>query len=738
MKKIIPLIIFLLGLAPNFAQQLKLMEISRWRNGPCLAVAQKQNLLGIFVGNGAKIEVLETPFMTPLPQRVVTRGPVRQIVLTDSLLFALIGRKGLGIYSDFYTPGGTERYFRQFSAPLRRLFLLDTVLFIAADDGLLIFDVSQPASPRRLARYDFFGHQMAVKDSFLFLGKNILNISTPTRPVRIDTLPANYEPYFLQVRGNYLYAIEKRDPPVWDNFVIFDISAPDQAQKLSSLPLPGDWFSRGRALTVNDSMAFVGYFSDTGSGLLVVQTSDALHPQFINRQSLKPPVDLLVSDSLLLVAAEDDGFFKIDISDPFHLKTVYHYARGSTSYHVFARGQRAYIGTLNNLHILNISDLNQLQWIEKLQGVPQDSPIEPGHHFRAAAAFVPEDEKTLYLLDYGHGLFKLPASDASTDEWSSLPTGFLFSYPGTRYAVDEQRGLLVAAHKNTGFVIFDLDRWQKWPGTLSGYGLDVALQDTLLAVAIENKGFDVLSCKDPASPRWLMHIDLKEISALTMTPSYLIVAAYNPQTATSTLNIYRLDDTFFRFGPPTRILDFTFEGQVTDLAVRGNVIFAADANFGLRQFKFFDLDTIYQELAYPTYGAPQFVTLFSRNEGLYAEDYLLLADGQDGLYVYQLIGLIGIDSGTSGLPQTWRLGQNYPNPFNSRTVIPYDLPRSDDVQLTIFNLAGQKIKEWRFKNHAPGHHQVIFEASRLSSGLYLYRLKSAFGPTRYRKMVLLK
>ncbi len=739
MKKIIPLIILLIGLAPNFAQDLMLVETSRWRNGPCLAVAQKQNLLGLFVGNGARIEVLETFFMNPLPQRVLTRGPVRQIILTDSLLFALIGQKGLGVYSDFYTPSGTERYFRQFTAPLRRMFLLDTILFIAADDGLLIFDVSQPASPRFLARYNFFGHQMAVKDSLLFLGKNILNISTPSQPVRIDTLPANYEPYFLQVRGNYLYAIEKRDPPVWDNFTIFDIGNPNQPQKLSSLPLPGDIYAQGRSLAVNDSMAFVGYFSDTGSGLLVVQTSDAKHPQFINRRSLQPPVDLQVNDSLLLVAAEDDGFFKIDISDPFNLETVFHYATGNASYHVFVRGQRAYIGTLNNLHILDISDLNHLQWIEKLQGVPQDSPIEPGHHFWAAAAFVPEDEKNLYLLDYGHGLFKLPADEGSADQhWSTIPTGFFFADLGRRYAVDEKRGLLVAVHRKIGFVLFDLNQWEIWPSTLSGYGLDVALQDTLLAVAIENKGFDVLSCKDPSNLSRLTHVDLTDIVTLTMNHSYLFVGSYNQQTGNSTLSIYRLDDTFFTLGPPEPSLNFTFEGQITDLAVQGNTIFVADADLGLRQFKFFDQGTIYQEKTYATYGTPQSITLFSKNKEAYTKNYLLLADGNDGLYVYQVIGLIGIDSDTPGAPRTWRLGQNYPNPFNSRTVIPYDLPQQDDVELTIFNLAGQKIKEWRFKAQAPGHHEVTFEAAHLASGLYFYRLKSASGHIHQRKMVLLK
>ncbi|MBI9070073.1 MAG: Ig-like domain-containing protein [Melioribacteraceae bacterium] len=83
------------------------------------------------------------------------------------------------------------------------------------------------------------------------------------------------------------------------------------------------------------------------------------------------------------------------------------------------------------------------------------------------------------------------------------------------------------------------------------------------------------------------------------------------------------------------------------------------------------------------------------------------------------------------------LEQNYPNPFNPTTVISYQLPSNSFVSLAVFDILGNKIATLVNGNKASGKHKVSWDASGLSSGIYIYQLSSgAFLETK--KMILQK
>jgi hypothetical protein len=75
------------------------------------------------------------------------------------------------------------------------------------------------------------------------------------------------------------------------------------------------------------------------------------------------------------------------------------------------------------------------------------------------------------------------------------------------------------------------------------------------------------------------------------------------------------------------------------------------------------------------------------------------------------------------IPSTINLGQNYPNPFNPTTNITFGLPQSGFATLEVFNMIGQSIAVLVNENLSAGQHTVSFDASNLSSGVYVYRLK---------------
>ena len=116
--------------------------------------------------------------------------------------------------------------------------------------------------------------------------------------------------------------------------------------------------------------------------------------------------------------------------------------------------------------------------------------------------------------------------------------------------------------------------------------------------------------------------------------------------------------------------------------------------------------------------------------------------GDDGLPVGDLNWfpeyLTDIDDDiANSLPTEISLNQNYPNPFNPTTKIIYSLPETMKADLIVYDLTGRKIKVLRHGTQRAGEHVVDFDGSNLSSGVYIYMLKTDKF-TESRKMMLLK
>ncbi|NOX17963.1 MAG: T9SS type A sorting domain-containing protein [Chlorobi bacterium] len=85
----------------------------------------------------------------------------------------------------------------------------------------------------------------------------------------------------------------------------------------------------------------------------------------------------------------------------------------------------------------------------------------------------------------------------------------------------------------------------------------------------------------------------------------------------------------------------------------------------------------------------------------------------------------------------YKLFQNYPNPFNPSTTIKFTLPEANFVSLKVFNMLGEEVADVINSELPQGVHNVNFNASDLSSGIYLYSIKAG-GFVQTRKMLLLK
>jgi hypothetical protein len=124
---------------------------------------------------------------------------------------------------------------------------------------------------------------------------------------------------------------------------------------------------------------------------------------------------------------------------------------------------------------------------------------------------------------------------------------------------------------------------------------------------------------------------------------------------------------------------------------------------------------------------------------LYAKYVYIPGDSASALITSK--NITGIESNGPNIPKQYYLSDNYPNPFNPSTTIEFGLPEQSNVSLTVLNILGQKVLELR-TNYAAGNHSCNFDASRLSSGVYIYTMKatgvSGKSFVQSKKMMLVK
>ena len=114
---------------------------------------------------------------------------------------------------------------------------------------------------------------------------------------------------------------------------------------------------------------------------------------------------------------------------------------------------------------------------------------------------------------------------------------------------------------------------------------------------------------------------------------------------------------------------------------------------------------------------------------------LFAGTGGGGLWVND--NATAVDQVGNTIPSKFTLSQNYPNPFNPSTTISYQLSEITFVTLKVYDALGREVKKLVNKEQPAGNYNVNFEASKLSSGVYFYRI-TANDIVDTKKMLLLK
>ncbi|MBZ0202510.1 MAG: T9SS type A sorting domain-containing protein [Ignavibacteria bacterium] len=117
-------------------------------------------------------------------------------------------------------------------------------------------------------------------------------------------------------------------------------------------------------------------------------------------------------------------------------------------------------------------------------------------------------------------------------------------------------------------------------------------------------------------------------------------------------------------------------------------------------------------------------------DGIYGNEEIVYLRNPTGNFV-------GIEHISSEIPNGFSIEQNYPNPFNPTTNINFSIPKSAYVKLVVYDMMGRVAAELVNGNYSAGTYKVDFEASKLSSGTYFYKI-TAGEFTSVKKMTLVK
>ncbi|MGE5352419.1 MAG: CHRD domain-containing protein [Acidobacteriota bacterium] len=192
--------------------------------------------------------------------------------------------------------------------------------------------------------------------------------------------------------------------------------------------------------------------------------------------------------------------------------------------------------------------------------------------------------------------------------------------------------------------------------------------------------------------------------------------------------------------PAGLVLDATLTGlEPTGLAIykgpagqNGNLVHNVNSNFQTKTVSDIWLTTGQDSMDFDNIAA-------LLTEGLYLN--ATTAQNTNGEIRGQIVKLIkdAVSSvgNASTRPEKFALEQNYPNPFNPSTSIRFSLPATGLVNLTIYNMLGQRVQTLMNQQMNAGSYEVKFDASALPSGMYIYRL-SAGDNISVKKMMLLK
>jgi len=596
---------------------------------------------------------------------------------------------------------------------IKTLTVSGDLIYIAAGTlGLQIVDASDLQNPILIGGYTTLcAKDIAYRDGFVFVANEmgalenvqVFNVSDPIEPVEVNLFYDMPSLRDMKLVDNYLIIVSTYE------ILIYDISDPTNFELLTSY----DTIFSSRIVLDGD----IAYFLCGINGVKVLDISNL--PQidligFLNSPSVL--YEIAVSNCIAFVRDQYTGLEIYDISEPFNPDLIgatnvncnlrklsisdnYVYSAEGESYlRIFDIGnlQSPFLANSYNLHYnpINFIAENNFGYATvagDLYVLSLNDPLNPGYICNL------ELENSGNVLEYNNEYI------------------FIGGYSGYLTIVD------VSDYDDPEFV-----EECETPGSIR----DLVVTSDYVYAADYDEGLVIIDISDPSNPFLLPY--------LTNSPSYVYALERkgNILYLASSYDGVQLVDIFDPENPVfletlTNKPDSRF---VAKPLVSDDILIIEDKAWN--ELLFYDISD---------QASPQFINSYKWNISMtdaeIHEDYIVTVNRLNGVSILNLETLTSIeDHSVQHIPFNLT---NYPNPFNPTTTIEFSIQNDSEVELTIFNIKGQKIITLAKDNFTKGSHSVIWNGddnfnNPVSSGLYFYKLIINGKTESVKKCLLLK
>lgn len=183
------------------------------------------------------------------------------------------------------------------------------------------------------------------------------------------------------------------------------------------------------------------------------------------------------------------------------------------------------------------------------------------------------------------------------------------------------------------------------------------------------------------------------------------------------------------------LLSHNYSKNIYDFALRDDSVFMQNGQITTGTFNWTTICVGAQAYAYPDTA----LVFYNKYRG-FAGNFDGGASKTNVLYwilTRKFNPTIGIQLSGNEIPLSFKLYQNFPNPFNPVSTIKFDISKTADIKLVIYDLLGREVQTLVNRALVAGQYKVEWDASRFASGTYFYKL-SAGDFVQTKKMILLK
>jgi len=476
-------------------ESLNVRVVGRWPFGPTFEVTGDTLRNLVFQGSGSGVRILDISNMPNVNElsRIAApyAGLIRGLAVRDTILVVLQGADGFTVYgiTNATNPSELARIF--IGQWLNDCFLKDSLLYIAGDDSLRIFNLKDPTNPVFVGGCSVAALGIYVQGSYAYLVyqnyMRIYDISNPTNPVLVGTWPGGVDCQTVWVSDTVAYIGTYND-----GLQIINVKNVSSPFKITDYPC-GD--TRGLFM-LKSPLEFL-YLPDLTS-LSILDVSDPSNPQLVD--SIRTPGwawDVWVtkeagSGSYIFLGDYYEGLGIYDSNQPSNLQWLYQYGEAETAYDVVVQGN--YLFLANNRAGVKVIDISNPQNPLEIECIR-----DPKYHAAGFLAVGLKDTVLLTINDWGIFMttsISTPSNPRLLDTIDVMGLGQGSISVNDTIAYTAEAGIQAINISDPA----NLDTFRTFVLPPTALAYDIFAKDSLVYVPAGYAGFRIISYGDPWNP----------------------------------------------------------------------------------------------------------------------------------------------------------------------------------------------------------------------------------------------